>query len=233
MHKLLALVLAISLLAGLSLGVAHSDTEAEWAKEVTKAQWTFEDFYKDDEYGLAKDKIKADVDKWRGASPYIVKFWWALDNACKDAISYPTRKFERYGLTIWMQDGNLHIELLSGRDLVYQNARITPHGKFGPEIAYDGVKDHQWTTLTTYGGKLAENVVQAVARDILAYATVNLEAAGYPIVGHTHDEIFAEVVEGTGSIEEFEKIMSKMPAWCAEWNVFAHGGWRGHRYRKD
>jgi len=77
------------------------------------------------------------------------------------------------------------------------------------------------------------NCVQATARDIQVHGLLNLEAAGYHIVLHVYDEDVAEVPEGWGSIEEFERIMSTMPDWAAAWPVRAAGGWRGKRYRKD
>jgi DNA polymerase len=90
-----------------------------------------------------------------------------------------------------------------------------------------------WVRINTYSGRLFENVVQAVARDIMAHAVVNLERAGYPIVLRVHDELVAEVSAGWGSIEEFESIMATLPAWAEGWPIRAAGGWRGHRYRKD
>lgn len=90
-----------------------------------------------------------------------------------------------------------------------------------------------WLRLETYGGKLCENVVQATARDILTHAMVNVERAGYAVVLHIHDEIVSEVLAGTGSIEEFERIMATLPDWCSDWPIKAAGGWRGSRYRKD
>jgi DNA polymerase len=89
-----------------------------------------------------------------------------------------------------------------------------------------------WVAMNTYGGRLAENIIQATAHDIQRYGIEALEAAGYPIVLHVYDENVAEVPHGFGSIEEFEAIMSTMPPWAADWPVRASGGWRGRRYRK-
>jgi DNA polymerase len=113
-----------------------------------------------------------------------------------------------------------------------------PWGKQTTCITYMGWNSNYlngpvgWMRLETYGPKLTENVVQAVSRDILAHSMTQLDAAGYPIVLHVHDEIVAEVPQGWGSVEEFEKIMSRMPTWAEDWPVRAAGGWRGRRYYK-
>lgn len=105
-------------------------------------------------------------------------------------------------------------------------------------LVYNGVGvTYKWTEIETYGGKLAENIVQAVSRFILAEAMLRIEAVGYPIVLHTHDEIVSEVPADFGSVEEFERIISIMPEWAKlpdgrYWPIKAAGGWRGKRYRK-
>ena len=86
----------------------------------------------------------------------------------------------------------------------------------------------------TFGGRLVENITQAVARDIFAQGgMLHVDGKGYPIVLHTHDELIAEVPTGTGSIEEFEGAMTTLAPWCKDWPIKVAGGWRGRRYRKD
>lgn len=93
------------------------------------------------------------------------------------------------------------------------------------------VAGKKWMRETTYGGKLVENIDQAISRDLMAWGMLRLEKAGYPMLLSVHDEAIAEVPEGFGSVEEFEKIMSAVPKW-AEGCPIAAEGWRGKRYRK-
>ena len=187
---------------------------------------------------LTDIEIKERVDKWRRLSPMIPQFWYTVESEVITAIQYPGRETAYRDIRFVVQEGVLLIKLPSSRNMVYHAPRVDPAIKFGRErlvITYEGVdpKTKQWVRLDTYGGKLTENIVQAVARDILANSMLNLERAGYPIVLHVHDEIAAEVQAGTGSLLEFEEIMSTMPMWARDWPIKAKGGWRGQRYRKE
>lgn len=198
-----------------------------------------------------EDQMKEAILAWRNASPKIVEYWggqkrnWAqefygIEGMALRAILQPGEVFEFRGIKFQRLEDVLYCTLLSGRQLTYHRILTSPSmrrpGQL--EISYEGWNSNPkngpigWIRMKTYGGKLVENIVQATARDILAHAIINLEAAGYPVVLHVHDEIASEVPEDFGSVEEFEKIMSTMPAWAAGWPVKASGGWRGKRYRK-
>jgi len=205
---------------------------------------------------MVEQEIKQAILAWRAASPAIVQFWggqvvevapwqfvpgfFGLEGAAVQAVLNPGQCYA-VGRIVWGVQGDvLKCQLPSGRFLHYHRPRLerTQCRRSGCDVwqlFYTGVdsKTKQWRQLDTYGGKLTENVVQAVARDILADAMLRLEAAGYPVVMHVHDEIVSEVPHGFGSIEEFEAIMSTMPAWAADWPLRAAGGWRGRRYRKE
>lgn len=188
---------------------------------------------------MTDDEIRANIKKWRAESPMIVKFWYGLEDAAISAVQNPGHCFSFRGLTFGVKDDVLYCQLLSGRKLSYHSPRlhpdVTPWGKEVMKLTYMGMDSvtKQWVRLDTYGGKLCENVVQATARDILAEALINADAAGYDPVMHIHDEMVTEVPEGFGSIEELERIMATLPEWCKDWPIKAAGGWRGKRYRKD
>jgi DNA polymerase len=183
----------------------------------------------DSHSGMSEFNIKKTIENWRQGSPQIIKFWARCESAMKTSIYHPHKKIPIVKNIYAYFDNDTKIAsitLPSKRNLYYHNAHID----FSGSIGYRG--GPAWVPLRTYGGKLTENIVQGVARDLLAHALINLEDAGYPVVMHIHDEIVCEIPEGYGSLEEFERIMSRVPDWAAGWPVRATGGWVGKYYRK-
>lgn len=173
---------------------------------------------------------------------------FGLEGAAIRAIQNPTEPVHYKGMTFYMVSTGpaddqraLKIRLLSGRELTYHEPVLSTSPRDAAEwsITYRTWNSNPsmgpmgWVVMNTYGGRLCENVVQATAHDILRYAIENLRLAGYPTVLHIYDEILVEVPEGTGSIEEVERIMATMPPWAFGWPIRASGGWRGKRFRKD
>jgi DNA polymerase len=188
------------------------------------------------------EEIKANIKAWRNESPMIREFWYAMERNAHAAVQSPgvRHHYRDVGFLMIPETDVLHIILPSGRRLNYHHPRLSPVVKFGRqqmELSFMGTHPDKpymkWVRITTYGGKLTENVTQAVARDILTHALVKLDKAGYMPILQIHDEVVCEVPEGTGSVEELEAIMGDMPEWCRDWPVKAAGGWRGKRYRKD
>jgi len=107
-------------------------------------------------------------------------------------------------------------------------------GNAQPKVTALGVNSvtKKWERFGLYGGLALENIVQAVARDLLANGIRKAEAAGYPVIGHVHDEILTEVPRGFGDVDAFEKLICELPPWAEDLPLTA-GGWRGKRYRKD
>jgi DNA polymerase len=189
---------------------------------------------------MTDEEITANVKAWRAASPAVSAFWYGLQDAAFAAVLTPGGVYEYRGIKYGVKDDILYCTLPSGRNLTYHQPRLEleNYDRYNQpryRLTYMGTDTYtkQWARLDAWGGKLTENVVQAVARDILAYAMLNHSRAGYRIVLHVHDEIAAEVPVGWGSVDEFERVMSTMPPWAEGWPVKAAGGWRGLRYRKD
>jgi DNA polymerase len=140
-------------------------------------------------------------------------------------------------ITYGMMGEHLLCKLPSGNCLVYPFAKVsvqeTDWGARKSALTYktQNEKNYQYGRTFTYGGKLAENVTQAVARDLLADALLRLDAAGFDIVLHVHDEVVAESPEGAGRLVEYERVMSEVPTWAAGLPVAAEA-WKGYRYRK-
>jgi DNA polymerase bacteriophage-type len=170
--------------------------------------------------------------QWRRESPNIVAFWKLMQQSALACIKTGAKVYCQFGITFECRKGHMFIRLPSGRELCYWNVGTRP-GEYGDEIVYWEVgENNKWGRVKTYGGKLTENIVQAVARDCLANALVNLDAAGYSIVLHVHDEIVCEEPIGTGSLEEVNAIMCKKATWMKNLPLKS-AGFTGNYYKKD
>ena len=163
------------------------------------------------------------VDAWREANPHIVAFWNAMDRGMRKVIrDYGSVRVGK--VMLYWKDEKLLIRLPSGRDLCYLSPR-TVTNRFGNDgIGYLApIANGQLGIQETFGGKACENVTQAIARDLLAHAMLNLEAHGYCIVFHVHDECVMEMPTGIGSVEEACAIMGETPDWCNDLPLRADG----------
>ena len=182
--------------------------------------------------GLTEDELPVIVEKWRQASPHIVRYWWDVDRAVKQCIT--TRQPQQVGsVKFTLEKGILFIQLPSGRRLAYVKPRIGVNKFGGDSVTYEGVGEQKkWLRLESYGPKFVENIVQASSRDLLVSALRRLSHKGYRIVMHVHDEAVLEVPEGASSVEEVCAIMTETPAW-AERLILNADGYECKFYKKD
>lgn len=172
---------------------------------------------------MPEEEMQPLVDAWRAANPHIVRFWNALGNAVSEVIE--KHNSVRVGkVVVYRKEGHMLIRLPGGRDLCYLSPRFVTN-RFGSRgIGYLAASAGGKMELQeTFGGKIAENCTQAIARDLLAHAMLNLEAAGYPIVFHVHDEAVMEVPIGQGSVEEACRVMAIPPDWARDLPLRADG----------
>lgn len=180
-------------------------------------------------------------DRWRQKNPAIVQFWYTVDAAAKEAVNTGRR------VELW--DGRLAfarecdpendldfmtIRLPNGRKLYYPKPHMGVN-RFGqPSLCYWGQNQttKKWQELETYGGKLTENITQATARDCLAETVDRLEAAGYPVVFHVHDEVVIDAGPGKDSLEDVVDLMRQVPAWAPGLPLNADG-WVNPFFKKD
>ena len=185
---------------------------------------------------LTDEELKQIVDDWRKASPNIPRLWYRLENAAMDAIRTGAPVMAN-GL-VFRYEGTpeglrfLTIQLPSGRKLFYCNPFFGTN-RFGNEsLHYYGANTGNWCELETYGGKITENVVQAIARDCLAAAMKNIEAAGYQIVMHIHDEVILDAPADRADLDTVCKLMCQPIPW-AEGLLLNADGFVGDYYKKD
>lgn len=165
-----------------------------------------------------------------------VKTMWSDQNKAAIAAVEDRGSRQTANNVTWWCDNNdfLRCTLPSGRDLFYRKPHIKKN-KFGnPALNYwsvDAVTKKFWET-STYGGKLVENITQAVARDLMADAMLLLDKhPTYDLLASVHDELICEADQGSGDVKEFENLMATVPAWAQGCPVKAEG-WSGMRYRK-
>lgn len=181
--------------------------------------------------GLAEEELPSIVEAWRAANPNIVKLWHRVNRAAITAVQ-EKRSIKIDKLEFIPEPGLLFIKLPSGRKLAYVRPQIRP-GKFGNDaLSYEAYENGKWGRTDTFGGKLVENIVQAIARDCLAEALLRVDAAGYRTVFHVHDEIVCDMPIGKGSVDELSEIMGQPIGW-APGLPLAADGFECDYYQKD
>lgn len=186
--------------------------------------------------GLTEEELEPIKAAWRDANPEIVDLWYACENAAKKAVRTKAKvelpiAGDRAKICFAYESGFLCITLPSGRGLYYVKPRIeaedlvrtTADGKkfvvaSAGSLTYEGLdqKTKQWTRLPTYGGKLVENITQAIARDCLRESMLAIDEAGYTQLTTVHDEIVIEAHDKFGSLHEVETIMGRPIAWAPD-----------------
>lgn len=161
------------------------------------------------EMGLQEEELQPLVDAWRSSNPNITAFWWAIDAAVKQAVIYKTAA-DTHGFHIYYQGGMLLINLPSGRRLSYVKPRMGVNQFGSDSVTYEGTTNGKWGRIESYGPKFVENIVQAVSRDILAYAMQTLSHCF--ICGHVHDELIIECSPGV-SLDAICEQMGRTPPW--------------------
>lgn len=190
-------------------------------------------------YGIeiTKEQSQMAVNAYRMKFERVKAFWYEAEAAAIEAVLKPGKVIQN-GKVCWKKVGKyLFCKLPSGRKLAYYDPQIrrgeTPWGDPKDLLTFMGVdsKIRKWTRQKTYGGKLVENITQAVARDFMVEAMLREEAAGYEIILTVHDELLCESPEDFGSLEEFENLMAIIPDWGKGCPIEVEG-WEGKRFKK-
>lgn len=190
-----------------------------------------------DQLGLDDDGLMDIVRRWRRQNPSICKLWDTMQKAAVHTIRTGRTTVPRVGVTLRKELALgfpfpfLTMQLPSGRKLFYADPDTTPDDR----ITYKEWDTGSWREAETYGGKLTENLTQAVGRDCLAFALDNLRRAGYQVVFHVHDEVIIELPttqDAEAALDSVVRIMSTVPPW-AEGLPLNAAGWYGDFFTKD
>ena len=189
--------------------------------------------------GLTEEELPEIVQRWRDANKRIRDLWYAMESAAVSVIQSGTRaSVNNILLAREVDSGNnldfLTVRLPSGRKLYYVNPSMGVNQWGNPSIIYKGMDQttKKWKQVETYGGKIVENCVQAIARDCLAEAIERLEGLGYKIVFHVHDEVVIECTPDRADLDCVAAIMSQPLPWAPDLPLDADG-WIGNFYKKD
>lgn len=191
---------------------------------------------------LTREESHAAVQAYREAYPEVVRSWYALEDAAVNAVTRRATVVFKH-VTFDVSGPFLRIQLPSGRHLHYLRPRVeekTFEGRNGPykkpSLSYEGADPvtKQWGRLYTHGGKLLENITQAVARDVLVYGMGLAMKEGFEVVGHVHDELItvASTHDEVHTVARLEQLMSTPPPWCRDVPLGA-AGYESTFYRKD
>lgn len=189
--------------------------------------------------GIPEDDLPDIVQRWRDTNKRICDLWYKMNSSAVEAISTGSSVGVGRLLVSCEYDAVHEVEYLtvllpSGRKLYYNSPQIGENKWGGPSISYMGMDQttKKWKRIETYGGKLVENCVQAVARDCLAQAIENLEAKGLPVVFHIHDEVVIDCRADTATLDDVVNIMSRPIPWAPGLPLNADG-WVGGFFKKD
>jgi DNA polymerase len=189
-------------------------------------------------YGVALSlpEAEAAVMGWRSLNSRVVDYWWALHRAAMRVVRGPAGSRETVGCVTFARGrDSLDVILPSGRALIYRDAKIVAHPEHGhPELVYRSVEMGRWSWARSWPGKLTENVVQAIARDVMAEALILARRRKVPLIATVHDELVAEVEEARAPDLKVWMLwaMNRSLNWAPGLPVAA-AATIGRRYRKD
>lgn len=189
--------------------------------------------------GLSEEELPDMVARWRGSNKAIVGLWYAIENAALEVLHTGKPQYMQYGISMAREVDFINgldyltIQLPSTRKLYYPNPHLGTN-RFGSEsIMYMGIDQtsKKWAKLETYGGKLTENIIQAIARDCLARTLRRLEEKGYRVAMHIHDEVVVDAPIGT-PLEAITDLMAEPIPW-APGLLLKGDGFESSYYKKD
>lgn len=189
--------------------------------------------------GIKEDELPDIVNRWRQANPHIVALWGEVEDAACSAVQYGG-EFETHGLKFRLEGDVVYgytflsVELPNGRRLYYPQPVLKMNQKGRPALHYMSASgaSGKWTEKSTYGGKLTENIVQAIARDCLCEILRRVEAAGHHVVFHVHDELIVDAPVGSLTVDDLCAIMAEPIPW-APGLILKGAGFESNYYKKD